>query len=124
MTRFVKYIINNLNRKNRVVKFIFRLAITNDNLLGDIFLYILYKCSCSRNILEQGNINTDDVHSKLITEWKCSFKNGDIRLGSHINELVLRSPGFYIIHILYMYTYMYIHKQLLLLIVFHLNFYL
>ena len=37
MTRFVKYIINNLNRKNRVVKFIFRLAITNDNLLGDIF---------------------------------------------------------------------------------------
>ena len=86
MTRFVKYIINNLSSKNRVVKFIFRSAITNDTLLGDNFRYILYKCSYSRNIFERGNINADDVHSKLIAEWKCSFKNGDIRLGSHINE--------------------------------------
>ena len=90
MTRFVKYFISNLSSENKVVKFIFRAALTNDSLLGNNFRYILYKCGYSRNIYEQGNINANDIHRKLIADWKCRFKNDDIRLGSHINELVQR----------------------------------
>ena len=90
MSRFIKYFINNLSSNNRIVKFIFRSAITNDTLLGNNFRFILYKCGYSRNTYEQGDINADDVYRKLIAGWKCSIKDDDIRLGSHINELVQR----------------------------------
>ena len=41
-------------------------------------------------ILMRRDINADDVYRKLIADWKCSIKDDDIRLGSHINELVQR----------------------------------
>ena len=90
LTRFIRYFMNNLSSCNSVVKFVFRSAITNDTLLGNNFRYILYKCGYNRNDYEQGHINVDDIHKKIIADWIGSFKNDDIRLGSHINELIQR----------------------------------
>ena len=90
LTRFIRYFMNNLSSCNSVVKFVFRSAITNDTLLGNNFRYILYKCGYNRNDYEQGHINVDDIHKKIIADWIGSFMNDDIRLGSHINELIQR----------------------------------
>ena len=90
LTRFIRYFMNNLISLNSVVKFVFRSAITNDTLLGNNFRYILYKCGYNRNDYEQGHINVDDIHKKIIADWIGSFMNDDIRLGSHNNELIQR----------------------------------
>ena len=87
---FIKLFLNNMNSNNSIVKFVFQSSLSNDTILGNNFMYILYKHDLSINNINHINMDLKPLCDIILNKWNMSCDESNIRQAMHILELILR----------------------------------